>query len=219
MSFDFSGPASLQSSVDFSMSAMRETLQNYTSSWGVVVTPADGLSNAINSAVDGEVITLLPGRYRLASQLDINKKVIVQGFGRVIIEGPTTSVLLLSADESEIRGVVLERKEPETGGTLAETLLTVSGDRCRVSNCTVNCHTNYGIYVTGSSDVVQGCRFEDSSRHSGSGDMDIYWADGATNGQAYGNMHSTTREYVISHRSADNLSEAANGRSAIINAR
>lgn len=215
MSFDFSGPFSFDQPGDFSIEALRESVSGFATAFGRIVCPKNSLGTAVNESVTGDVIVLLPGRYKLANGLDIDKTVSVRGFGRVVLEGSGT-MITLSGVESELQGVRVEHSSSETG---ADALIDVTGARACVRNCVIDGNFDDGINVTASGVCVQGCRFEDSSTHGGTGDSDIFWADGATNGQALGNMHSTTRQWVLDYRAVDNMSDAANGRSAIINVR
>ena len=206
-------PFSGDRSSDAAANALLIWVSRFTHMFGTVVTPDDSVQETIRRAVDGDVITMMPGTYKISSPLLINKAVEVRAFGRVLVSGSGT-LCKLTASGAAVIGV----RFSSTGTSEA---LQIDASRCRVVSCWVDCPGNKGITVTsnGDSSSIGDCYFEYSSSHSGSTDYDIYWNDGATNGRVWGSTHSTTRAYVLSHRSADSLIEAANGRSAIIDAR
>jgi len=216
MTFDFTGPAALLESTDFARRALAEETDRFARAWGAVVCPPDSIALAIRAAPAGGVITLLPGLYKVRTGVTVDKRVRLQGFGRVVIESAEETALYLTGDGAGACGLVLQNATSNTGVT---PLVSVSGNRARLCDCTLNSDGTACVNVEGSGCVVSGCRFDSSAAHSGVGDSDVYYANAATNGQTYGNMHSTTRQWVLDYRAVDNMSEAANGRSAIINVR
>tara|TARA_R110002020_G_scaffold407413_1_gene617427 strand:+ start:164 stop:814 length:651 start_codon:yes stop_codon:yes gene_type:complete len=208
-----SAPFSGDRSSDATANAVLIWMSRFTHSFGTIVTPGDSVQEVIRRSVDGDVITMMPGTYKLKSHLLLNKAVELRGFGKALVSG-SGLLCKLSAAGSSVSGI----RFSSTGTSEA---LQIDAPRCRVVACWVDCPGTKGMTVTsnGDSSSIGDCYFEYDSGHSGSLDYDIYWDDAATNGRVWGTTHSTTRAYVLSHRTADNLTEAANGRSAVINAR
>jgi len=214
MRYLFDGPSSLQVGVESGARSLKDALSEYTDSWGVRLVPGNSIPAAISKVPENGVIILMPGTYKLSTALDINKKVSIRGFGRVILEGISTTMIILSAAGCELRDVYIRPNVNSVGNDAA---VDMTGNQSKIIDCTIESELDHGINVTGDNCVVRGCSFQTTASISTVGD--IYWADNAENGQAYGNIHSTTRDYVLDYRTADNMSQSANGRSAIINAR
>jgi|TARA_R100000008_G_scaffold27369_2_gene15155 hypothetical protein len=205
-------PLTMDVEVDNSTISVIDSVNGQLAVGGVQLTPRDAISGAISAAVDNEVIRLLPGRYRIRGTLTIDKSVTIEAIGnvRIVSDGIAFNV---TGTRVNINGIQFEQIQT----TETKTIL-LAGTFGAINNCTFVGYQTNGVYVSGNNCAIRNCRFVPDVSQS-SADADIYWADGASNGIALGNMWSGERGYVISYKSGTGFAQAANADSAAIQTR
>lgn len=198
--------------VDLSIQALSDEVAALVPRRRIGASPERALSGLIKGARAGAVIRLEPGFYEFKSGLDIDTDdITLIADGRVRFRGSGT-VVTLTGERCALVGIEIET-------TSDDPAVAVVGSHCSLDRCRLTGPASQGVNVDADYCAIRNCSFMDDATHAGLADNDIYYEDRAAYGIVSGNKWSSTREYVLSYKTGDNMSEAANGPATIIDVR
>tara|TARA_R100001594_G_scaffold129498_1_gene168129 strand:- start:93 stop:749 length:657 start_codon:yes stop_codon:yes gene_type:complete len=205
---------------------LTDSLQRLSDAWGPVVSSEN--SNQLNYIIGGlessATVILMPGIYFINSTLEITKPCTIRGVGMVklICNDTVVNIPAEDANGDDVSNVHFENiwfknREDDTASKTTS-CVTLNANTCSLTNCVFEGTVDRSVIVSGDYCAIRMCRTIKDASHPGSG-VDFYFNDGATYGIVHGSMWSQSRTHVLSYRAADNMSQAANGPSAVLNVR